>query len=91
MAKVKNPVDTELEETLNNEERNETQAPQEEAHAPEPTPVVNTRTKNVRIRVVEDVDCIVAQKRYTYKKGVDAAVPTDVAAILSNSKKAYRL
>lgn len=91
MAKVKNPVDTELEETLNNEERNEIQAPQEEVHAPEPTPVVNTRTKNVRIRVVEDVDCIVAQKRYTYKKGVDVAVPTDVAAILSNSKKAYRL
>lgn len=56
-----------------------------------PTAVVSTGTKNVKIRPVEDIDCLIACKPYKLYKDKEVSVPSDVAAILCYAKKAYRL
>lgn len=53
--------------------------------------VVVTETKRVNIRTSEEIDCIIGQYPYNLKKDTTYKVPSDVAAILCNSKKAYRL
>lgn len=55
--------------------------------------IVLTRavTKNVRIKTFEKVDCIVGKIPYKIDKDREAFVPSDVAAILVTSKKAFRL
>lgn len=55
------------------------------------TATVSTAKKNVKIRVIEDIDCIIACKPYQYAKDKEVTVPSDVAAILCYAKKAYRL
>ena len=57
--------------------------------APEAT--VSTGKKKVKIRAIEDIDCIIACKPYIIEKNKEVAVPVDVAAILCYGKKAYRL
>lgn len=52
---------------------------------------VTTGRKNVRIRITEPVDCIIAGVAYKFSKDKEAQVPADVAGILCYSKKAYRL
>lgn len=47
--------------------------------------------KLVKIRAMEDIDCLIACKPYTIGKDKEVSVPTDVAAILCFAKKAYRL
>lgn len=65
---------------------------QEEENARKPQEVkVNTGTKNVRIQIAEEVDCIIAGVPYKLNKDKAYQVPSDVAAILCNAKKAYRL
>lgn len=56
-----------------------------------PKPTVTTGVKMVKVRIVEEVDCIIACKPYRFAKDKDASVPADVAAILCHAKKAYRL
>lgn len=56
-----------------------------------PKATVSTNKKLVKIRVVEDIDCLIACKPYKIAKDKEASVPTDVAAILCYAKKAYRL
>lgn len=56
-----------------------------------PKPTVTTGVKMVKIRVVEEVDCLIACKPYKFAKDKEASVPADVAAILCYAKKAYRL
>lgn len=56
-----------------------------------PEATVSTVKKTVKIRVVEDIDCIIACKPYRISKDKEAVVPVDVAAILCFAKKAYRL
>lgn len=51
----------------------------------------NSATKNVRIKTFEKVDCIIGKFPYKIEKDKEASVPSDVAAILVASKKAYRL
>lgn len=53
--------------------------------------VVEAPTKNVKIHTLEEVNCYVGGKHYSFAKGKDASVPSDVAAILTNSQKAYRI
>ena len=48
-------------------------------------------TKKTRVHCVENVDCIIAGNRYKFPKGKETEVPDDVAAILSSSKKAFRM
>lgn len=55
-----------------------------------PTATIST-IKNVKIRVIEDIDCIIACKPYRIAKDKEASVPSDVAAILCYAKKAYKL
>lgn len=51
---------------------------------------VNYSVKNVKIHTLEEVDCYIGGIHYSFAKGKDASVPSDVAAILTNSQKAYR-
>ena len=53
--------------------------------------IITTGTKKVKVQVVEDVDCLVACTPYSLKKDKAYLVPSDVAAILCNAKKAYRI
>ena len=48
-------------------------------------------TKKVRIHTVEEINSIIGCMPYVFPKDKDVLVPSDVAAILCFSKKAYRL
>lgn len=52
---------------------------------------VTAGVKKVKIQVVEEVDCLIACVPYKLEKGKVYNVPSDVAAILCNAKKAYRV
>ena len=53
--------------------------------------VVETPIKNVKIHTLEEVNCYIGGTHYSFAKGKEANVPSDVAAILTNSQKAYRI
>jgi|LSQX01.3.fsa_nt_gb hypothetical protein len=59
--------------------------------APVQKPVVNTQQRLVRIRTSEPVQAIIAQVKYDFPKDKEVSVPADVAAILTTSRKAYRI
>lgn len=71
------------------EEHKEAAAENKERAAEEVT--VTTGAKKVKIQVVEEVDCLVACVPYQLSKDKAYLVPSDVAAILCNAKKAYRI
>lgn len=52
---------------------------------------ISKGSKSVKIRMLEGVDSIISGEAYCFSKGKEASVPSDVAAILCNSKKAFRL
>lgn len=54
-------------------------------------PVVNTGKKNVKVRVVEDIDCVIAGVPYQFPKNKEVSVPSDVAAIFCFAQKAFRI
>ena len=76
----------EVEAQLNNESEG-TQAQNQEQEAQ----VTTTPIKNVKIHTLDEVNCYVGSVHYSFAKGKEASVPSDVAAILTNSQKAYRL
>lgn len=91
----------EVEETL--VEAPEDAAP-EEVIVPEVKPVVvkptvvapkeavaTPSTKSVRVHLTEDVNSFIGGTHYTGRKDRDLVVPSDVAAILVNGRKAYRI
>lgn len=91
MAKTKVNIEEEdfqKVETPNEEVKEETVTDKERT-AEEVT--VTTGAKKVKVQVVEDVDCLVACTPYKLKKDKAYLVPSDVAAILCNAKKAYRI
>lgn len=88
MAKSKNPED-ELEQKVETTENKIEEADAAKERAAEEVKV--TEGKKVSIQVVEPVDCIIAGIPYVLQKDKGYKVPTDVAAILVNSKKAYRV
>lgn len=51
----------------------------------------NVHPKLVKIHAMESIDSIIAGKPYFLAKDRDHSVPSDVAAILVNGKKAYRI
>lgn len=59
--------------------------------AEEVTPVITEGNKKVKIQISEPVDCIISGKEYKCAVGKAYNVPQDVAAILCNAKKAYRV
>ena len=59
--------------------------PAKEAYTQDATP------KLVKIHAMESIDSIIAGKPYFLAKDRDHSVPSDVAAILVNGKKAYRI
>lgn len=90
MAKTKpNIEDEEVKTDVEIEEATVETSDKKEDKAPVAT--VSTGKKNVKIRVVEDVDCIIACKPYKFAKDKEVSVSSDVAAILCYAKKAYRL
>ena len=76
----------EVEAQLNNESEG-TQAQNQEQEAQ----VTTTPIKNVKIHTLEEVNCYIGGSHYSFAKGKEASVPSDVAAILTNSQKAYRI
>ena len=53
--------------------------------------VQDAAPKLVKIHAMEAIDSIIAGKPYFLAKDRDHSVPSDVAAILVNGKKAYRI
>ena len=92
MAKTKlNNMEEDLKPTVENPtvEHKEAAAENKERAVEEVT--VTTGAKKVKIQVVEEVDCLVACVPYKLSKDKAYLVPSDVAAILCNAKKAYRI
>ena len=91
MAKTKINIEEEdiQKENPTEEIKEETVAENKERVAEEVT--VTAGAKKVKVQVVEDVNCIVACVPYNLKKDKAYLVPSDVAAILCNAKKAYRI
>lgn len=91
MAKTKVNIEEEdtQKENPTEETKEETAAENKERVAEEVT--VTAGAKKVKVQVVEDVNCIVACVPYNLKKDKAYLVPSDVAAILCNAKKAYRI
>lgn len=79
----------------NEEEVQVQEAPQVEnpQGAPEPAEVttVAAPVKKVKIRTTEEVNCIIAGVPYNLGGNKEVQVPSDVAAILVNGGKAFRL
>jgi hypothetical protein len=100
-----NPAEGSAETTIENlsetpdEEPNEEQAPQEQAPQNEPkrprnapkAEVAENTIKKVKIHTTDPIDCLIANVHYTFLANRDAQVPADVAAILVNAKKAFRM
>lgn len=77
-----------------NEETNEEQALQDEPKKPRNAPkaeVAENTVKKVKIHTTDPIDCLIANVHYTFPANRDAQVPADVAAILVNAKKAFRM
>lgn len=91
MAKTKLNIEEEdtQKENPTEEIKEETAAENKERVAEEVS--VTAGAKKVKVQVVEDVNCIVACVPYNLKKDKAYLVPSDVAAILCNAKKAYRI
>lgn len=91
MAKTRVNIEEEdtQKENPTEEIKEETAAENKERVAEEVT--VTAGAKKVKVQVVEDVNCIVACVPYNLKKDKAYLVPSDVAAILCNAKKAYRI
>ena len=75
----------EVEAQILNQESEGTQEKIQEAH------VVETPVRNVKIHTLEEVNCYIGGAHYSFAKGKEANVPLDVASILTNSQKAYRI
>lgn len=52
--------------------------------------ISKTKEKLVEIHTTEEIEATIGGVKYNFRKDSDQKVPVDVAAILSNSKKAYR-
>lgn len=52
---------------------------------------VNGGAKMVKVTATDKVDCLIANKPYIMAKGKTYSVPSDVAAVLVNAKKVYRV
>ena len=53
--------------------------------------VVEEDVRMVKVRAAEDIECIIAGVAVSIRNGDEQEVPSDVAAILCYSGKAYRL
>lgn len=71
--------------------RGDSENPVEEKDAGTSGVTISKGSKSVKIRMLEGVDSIISGEAYCFSKGKEASVPSDVAAILCNSKKAFRL
>ena len=88
MAKTKineEGVETPIAEVDVQNPENEPQVPVKQAEAKQP------QVKKVKIRAMESIDCYIANTPYRMVKDKEYSVPTDVAAILVNSRKAYKI
>nr|DAU29247.1 MAG TPA: hypothetical protein [Caudoviricetes sp.] len=73
------------------EETTPTETPEETPNETPEVEVAEAPVKKVKIHATEDIDCFIAGTPVSIRKDKEAEVPSDVAAILCFSKKAYRL
>lgn len=99
-AEVQAPTQEEqIEETQQTQENEEQEASAQAVHenpvvVEKPAKEASTQDatpKLVKIHAMESIDSIIAGKPYFLAKDRDHSVPSDVAAILVNGKKAYRI
>lgn len=88
MAKTKFNEEDEVRVPTSTEEKMDEEATGKKGAA---EATISTAKKLVKIRTSEEVDCIISGKTYSFSKGKEAQVPSDVAAILCYANKAYRL
>lgn len=94
-AEKENPVNIPAEQE-NGQGAAEQEAPKEEPKkapkSPKETPIEQqVTTKDVKIHTLEEVDCWVGGNHYQLRKDRDFSVPSDVASVLTNARKAYRI
>lgn len=91
---AKKPIE-EVEETIVEETIAENTAGVEEDNeaklAPKAARVKAPSEKLIKIRTVEDISSRVSQIHYQLQKDKEYSVPSDVAAILCHSRKAFRI
>ena len=99
-AAKENPVNEAPANEAPANEAPETEAPEAEApakaapakKAPKETPIEHQVTaKNVKIHTLEEVDCWIGGVHYQFRKDRDFSVPSDVASVLVNARKVYRV
>lgn len=83
-------VNPEVQNGEHNEEQDEKEATKAGGR-PRQATVVASQTKKVKVRASEEIDCMIANTPYKLAKDKEHLIPSDVAAILVNSGKAYRL
>ena len=81
----------EAEAQLNNKNVNNESEGTQVQNQEQEAQVTTTPIKNVKIHTLEEVNCYIGGAHYSFAKGKEASVPSDVAAILTNSQKAYRI
>lgn len=62
-----------------------------ESKKPNKEATISNGVKKVKIRTTEPIDAIIAGVPYVFQENKEVQVPTDVAAILVNGRKAYRI
>ena len=83
-------VGADAQEVLNEGAENSSTEKENEAKVTKEAGVVAPKTKLVKIHTTEEVDCYVGNLPYKFGKDKNIEVPSDVAAILVNARKAYR-
>lgn len=93
MAKkpIEEVEETIVEETIAENTAAEVGEDNEVKPAPKAARVKAPSEKLVKIRTVEDVSSRVSQIHYQLQKDKEYSVPSDVAAILCHSRKAFRI
>lgn len=65
--------------------------PKKNPKAPKETPIEQSTPKGVKIHTLEEVDCWVGGNHYQLRKDREFSVPSDVASVLVNARKVYRI
>ena len=93
-AEQENPVDPTTETPVEEAPKDET--PKEKKGGkkenPKETPIEQqVSVKPVKVHTLEEVDCWIGGNHYQLRKDHDHSVPSDVAAVLVNARKVYRI
>lgn len=102
-TQVENPVEEQVQEQEQAPEESQQQEKPLEGKEPQapakpqpsapaaPVAQVSGKVRMVKIHTTEAIETFIGGTRYDFKSDREVAVPSDVAAILCNSRKAFRV